>query len=157
MVALGSLGAWLLFAGPIYQAALELGERRFVRAGFETTARTVPRPSPVSPWWWLLPPVAYIMHRRRDGDYQSRVMAALTPDQRVEVIGFMNKATGWFIVGTGASMFALKETWELTELLGWGFAAFVALAIAAGLLSLLYTVVRMKMTARMLESESAAE
>ncbi|GGF34868.1 hypothetical protein [Subtercola lobariae] len=148
IITLGCLGAWLLFAGPIYQAAIELSEQTDVREQFEVVSKAIPQPARVSPWWWLLPPAAYIIHQRREKEYQKRVMSSFTDQQRAEVLGFMSKATGWIIVAAGAFLIALKETWELTQLLDWSFAVFAAITVVAGVLSVLHTVLRMRLTGR---------
>ena len=61
----GFLGAWLLVAGPIYQAAIELEEEDVEREVIAEASANVEAPPRVSPWWRLLPPVAYLLHRRR--------------------------------------------------------------------------------------------
>jgi hypothetical protein len=38
----------------------------------------------------------------------------------------MQKATGWFVVATGASLLAVKETWELAEHREWPHGVFAA-------------------------------
>jgi hypothetical protein len=149
IISLGSLGAWLLFAGPIYQAAIELSEQTSVREQFEEVSKAVAQPERISAWWWMLPPVAYLLHQRQQKDYQKRVMAEFTDQQRVEVLGFMSKATGWIIVAAGAFLIALKETWELTQLLDWSFAVFAGITVLAAILSVLHTVLRMRLTGRM--------
>lgn len=90
------LGGWLLVTGPVYQAALELGQEQIDRAGFEAAAKAVPRPVPLSRWWWLLPPVAYLIHRSRDNAYREAVMHTLTTEQRTQMVGFMNKASAGY-------------------------------------------------------------
>jgi hypothetical protein len=58
-------GAWLLVAGPLYQGSAELGQLDVDREGIQGKAAAAQaaqaRPSP---WWWLLPPVMYVLHRR---------------------------------------------------------------------------------------------
>ncbi|HEX3929817.1 MAG TPA: hypothetical protein VHW64_03885 [Nocardioides sp.] len=56
----GSLGAWPLVAGPVYQAAIELHEEEVDRDALLATKDAVPRPRPLSGWWWLLPPIAFL-------------------------------------------------------------------------------------------------
>jgi hypothetical protein len=63
----GYVGAWLLVAGPIYQAALELQEQDIERDRIQQVTAQVPAPAPVSAWWWLLPPVRYLLAQRRSG------------------------------------------------------------------------------------------
>ena len=56
---LGALGAWFLVAGPLFQAAVELREQEFDREEMEKATSSVQAPKSISPWWWLLPPVAW--------------------------------------------------------------------------------------------------
>ena len=131
----GFVGGWLLVAGPIYQAALELRNEELDRDGFGSTLSTVPEPPKVSSWWWLIPPVAYLKQRRRNGARRDAMMAALKPHQREQLVNFMNKATGWMIVGVGAFFIAIKETWELIEHLHWHPALFWILIVVMPLLA----------------------
>jgi len=129
----GFVGAWLLVAGPLLQAAIELRDEELDREGFESAMADLEPPPKISAWWWLLPPVAYVMNRRRNNAHQKAVYAVLAPEQRAQFVGFMNKARGWFSVAAGAFLIALKETWELVELYelpGWLYAvAIVVLSI----------------------------
>ena len=146
----GALGAWLLVAGPLYQASLELAEEEFDREGMQVATSGVPVPGRVSPWWWLLPPVAYVKTRRRSREHREAVMAALGPEQLEQTVNFMNKARGWFIVGAGAFFIALKETWEVTELLEWPVGVFVALVLLAFLAAVSNTVLSARRTHQLL-------
>ena len=47
----GFFGAWLLVAGPLYQAALELGEQNISREDMAGVQRNEPEARP-SGWWW---------------------------------------------------------------------------------------------------------
>jgi hypothetical protein len=112
----GFAGAWLLVAGPLFQAAVELRDEDLDRDQFERVKTDLPPQERISGWWWLLPPVAYYKSRKRNDRYQKAMMTALPPAAREQFVGFMNKATGWFTVAAGAFLIALKETWELVEL-----------------------------------------
>lgn len=112
----GFAGAWLLVAGPLFQAAVELRDEDFDSTGFDEVKGRVEAPPRISGWWWLLPPVAYFRNRRRSDAHRLAMMKELKPEQREQMVGFMNKATGWFTVAGGAFLIALKETWELAEL-----------------------------------------
>jgi hypothetical protein len=131
----GFVGAWLLVAGPLVQAALELRDENLDRDSLQSVSTDVPEPKPISNWWWLLPPVAYLKNRRRSQKYREQWMRAMTREQREQMVGFSNKATGWFFVAGGAFLIFMKEAWELTELyrlptfIYW--IVVVALAIAA--------------------------
>jgi hypothetical protein len=136
-------GAWLLVAGPLFQAAVELRDEDLDREQFELVKGDVPPQETISGWWWLLPPVAYVKNRRRNDRYQKAMMAALPAATREQFVGFMNKATGWFTVAGGAFLIALKETWELAELYELPLAIYVIAVVALSMLAVGNTVVRM--------------
>jgi hypothetical protein len=91
----GFLGAWLLVAGPIYQAAIELRDEEFRRSDLEEAAASVEPPPRVSAWWLLLPPVAYLLHRRRARMHGRAFMHALAPAQFEQLIHFRETASAW--------------------------------------------------------------
>lgn len=93
-------GAWLLVAGPLYQGSVELDELDVDREGIQGKAAAAQaaqaRPSA---WWWLLPPVMYVLHRRWNKALRQAVLAQLTQTQRAQMASYQSKATGWFTVG----------------------------------------------------------
>jgi hypothetical protein len=103
----GFLGAWLLFAGPIYQASLELRELEVQREDIEAATEGISQPPPVSAWWWLVPPVKYVFERRRNRAFRRDVMQALPPRELEGLITYLNKATGWLMVGAGGLLIAV--------------------------------------------------
>lgn len=136
-------GAWLLVAGPLFQAAVELRDEELDREQFEKAKGDVPPQETMSGWWWLLPPVAYYKSRKRNDRYQRAMMAALPAETRAQFVGFMNKATGWFTVAAGAFLIALKETWELVELYELPLAVYVVVVVVLVAVAVGNTVVRM--------------
>lgn len=138
----GFLGAWLLVAGPLFQAAVELDEQADRRSGVSRAAREVGDRPRVSPWWWLLPPVAYVKQYRRQRDYRRQVFDALTAEQVEGFVEFTSVATGWSMVAAGAFFIAVKETYEVTELYEWPLWTFVVLLVAMLALCAANTVVR---------------
>jgi len=153
----GYLGAWVLVAGPVYQAAVELGEVKVDRSAIRSLAGSVPRPEGVSPWWWLLPPVAYVLTSRRQAVWQQQVMAALSPQQRTEFLTYSNKAAGWFIVGAGAALIGVQQAAELVKTEHWPSLITILLVVLAAAAALAYTVRRMQLTERALHAEAATE
>jgi hypothetical protein len=111
----GFLGAWLLVAGPMFQGALELHEQDIDREALHEAAKSVPAPERFSMWWWLVPPVLYLLRHRDAARYREAMLAVLTPRQREKTVTFVNKATGWFMVAAGGTLLACKETWQLGE------------------------------------------
>jgi hypothetical protein len=119
----GFAGAWLLVAGPLYQGSLELRELDLDREGIEgvkASAVQAVRQGQPSAWWWLLPPVMYVLHRRRWNEaFRQATAAQLSDAQREQLTSFRNRATGWFTVATGAALLAAKETWQICAHYGW--------------------------------------
>lgn len=148
------LGAWLLVAGPVYQAAVELGEEQFERDEFERVQSSMPAPRRVSPWWWLLPPVAYLLQRRRGRAYRREFLQRVPKAQLEQFVSFTNKATGWLLVGAGAFLLAIRETWELREAADWPAWTFWLLLVGALLASVAYTVVKQQRAHEMLQAKN---
>jgi hypothetical protein len=115
------LGAWLLVVGPLYQGSVELGELDVDREGLEGIKATAVQAGQDKPsaWWWLLPPVMYVLHRRWSRAFRQASLARLTETQRQQLTSFTNKATGWFTVAAGGTLLAVGETWAITEYQRW--------------------------------------
>lgn len=111
----GVAGAWLLVAGAIYQASLELHKEQVADDRMAEVNASVPRPPSVSPWWWLLPPVRLYLDGQRRNRYRVAVLDSLTSDERATMVSFIDMGRGWFIVATGAFLIAMKETYELAD------------------------------------------
>jgi hypothetical protein len=139
----GFLGAWLLVAGPLFQAATELRDEDLDREQFEQVKTGIPDQERISGWWWLLPPVAYYKSRKRSDAYQKAVMAAMPASAREQFVGFMNKANGWFTVAAGAFLIALKETWELSEVYELPVAVYVIAVVVLSTVAVGNTVARL--------------
>ncbi|WP_375492808.1 hypothetical protein [uncultured Jatrophihabitans sp.] len=144
-------GAWLLVAGPIYQAAIELRDEDIERDDIAAAAHTVDRPARVSPWWWLLPPVHILLRRRRNRAYRREVFDQLTAAQVEAFVSFMNKATGWLFVAGGALLLAVNETWELREREEWPIAVFWVVLVVLAFACAANTAVRMQRGQRMID------
>ena len=143
-------GAWLLVAGPLYQGSAELAELDFDREGIQGTAAAVQaaqtRPSA---WWWLLPPVMYVLHRRWYKALRQAMLAQLTQTQREQMTRFQSKSTGWFTVAAGATLLATGETWQIIQHYRWPVWAFWLLAAVMLAAAVLTTTVLMIGEARM--------
>jgi hypothetical protein len=151
----GFLGAWLLVAGPLYQGALELSEEDVDREGMEASIAQLPRPEPPSPWWWLLPPVMYLIRRRRSNAFLQAALSRLTPAQRQQRAGFINKATGWFTVALGAALLATEQTWGVINRQHWPAWLFWLLIVVMLGASVLNTALRMNREPRAAGSDPA--
>jgi len=153
----GFLGAWLLVAGPLYQGAIELLEADIDRDAIEETTASLPRPDPPSPWWWLLPPVMYLIRHRRGQAYKRAALAQLTPAQREQFTSFLNKATGWFTVAIGATLLAIDQTWQVIDRYHWPMWLFGLLIAAMLGSSVLNTALRMNHGRRETSAAQPAE
>ena len=153
----GFFGGWLLVAGPLYQASIELDEEAFDREEWGAVEASIPKPERLSRWWWLLPPVAWAKQRTLSNAYQSAVLRALTPDQLEKSVSFTSKARGWFIVAGGASLIAAKETYELVHLLEWHIAVFWVLIVIMPVLCVANVIVSAKRKKEMLRREAGTD
>jgi hypothetical protein len=63
-----------------------------------------------SAWWWLVPPVMYMLHYRWTEAFRQATFAQLTQTRREQLTSLRNKATGWFTVAAGALLLAAGET-----------------------------------------------
>jgi hypothetical protein len=148
----GFVGAWLLVAGAIYQAALELQEQDVERERIEEVTSHVPAPDRLSAWWWLLPPVRYLLAQRRQQRWRRDMTAALTHEDLEALINLINKARGWLLVGAGGLLLAIKETWELHEHYECPQYVFWGLAVVAGLTAALNTVLSVRRSRHILDT-----
>jgi hypothetical protein len=158
----GFLGAWLLVAGSVYQAAVELGDEELEREDLEHLRSDVEHgadgaPPRIPAWWWLFPPVLYVKHRRRDKVMRTLMLARLTLEQTELVLDFVNKATGWVLVGLGGFLIASKETWELREHYEWPIWPFWLLIVCMAGLCLANAAVRMQRSQDIIEQRRAAQ
>jgi hypothetical protein len=147
----GFLGAWLLVAGPLHQARVELADEEFEREHFEPLMATLDPPPRLSIWWWLLPPLRLYLGHRRKEQWERKVWVAL-PDEDFEALNsFMSKARGWLLVGAGGLLIATKETWKLREHYEWPQAVFWILLVASALAAALNTVLSVRRTHHILD------
>jgi hypothetical protein len=148
----GFVGAWVLVAGPVYQGAVELGEVEVDREAIRSQAHSTAKPERLSPWWWLLPPAAYVKQTRMQSEWRQQVMASLTAEQRAQFLTYSNKAAGWFIVGAGAALIGVQQAIELVETLEWNGLIAIPLVAGAVTLGMAYTVRRLHLTQRALHA-----
>jgi hypothetical protein len=151
----GTIGAWLLVAGPMYQAAIELQEQAVDQEIFDQAESTVPPPPKISNWWWLLPPVAFAKQRKGQAEYRQAIMDVLGPEQMRQAITFLNKATGWILVAVGAFLLAVAESWNLTVEFGWAWWSFIIIVLVALAGCIFHTVARIRGTSAMMKKAEA--
>jgi hypothetical protein len=140
----GFVGAWLLVLGPLSQAIRELQEEEFEREAITRAASAVEAPAPVSPWWLLLPPVYFVLRRRRDHVYRGRVRAAMPAEDAQAFDHLRAVASAWFLVAAGASLIAVKETWSLRDEYAWAEWTFWALLVVMFVLAVLVIAARVR-------------
>lgn len=105
--------------GPLNQGIREVQEEEFERDALMRAVRQVEVPDPVSVWWLALPPVYVVLRRRRNHVYKHRVRDAMSPEDLQAFAHLRDVAGAWFLVAAGASLIAVKETWELVEVHQW--------------------------------------
>jgi hypothetical protein len=125
----GFLGAWLLVIGPLGQAVRELEEEEFERDSIGRAEQQIEKPPPVSAWWLLAAPVYFVLRRRRGRVYHDRIAVAMKPEEFEAFAHLRDVATAWAFVAAGASLIAVKETWELHEQYNWADWTFWALVV----------------------------
>lgn len=113
----GFIGAWLLVAGPLYQAVLELKDQDIEIERIRSARGSIAISPKVSVWWWLLPPIKVLLERRRSLTYRRAHFKALSAQDQAALIAFIDKATAWLFVALGGFSIAIKETFELAEAL----------------------------------------
>jgi hypothetical protein len=148
------LGGWLLVAGPIYQAALELRDEDVADERIRKAMADVTSPTKVSAWWWLVPPVKIILERQRATLHRARYMEALPDEDTKALIALIDKATGWVFVGTGGLCIALKYTYEWTHHLSLSLPLFWLIVIVALGLSLGHAVYRIVRSERLIDKHT---
>lgn len=150
----GFLGAWLLVAGSVYQAALELRDQDLAVEHLRTAGEKRHRPKHVSPWWWLLPPVKIMLEKSSKDAFRREYFNNLSKDDSAALLSFMNKATAWLYVGLGGFLIAAKETYELSEHLHIHIGIFFAVVFLLLLGALSNTAMRVRRSERILRSKS---
>jgi hypothetical protein len=140
----GFVGAWLLFAGPIYQAALELQDDDIEFDRIQAAGAKVPKPPRASSWLWLLLPIKLYLEFKRNKQHQRQVIMVLSKEDIEAFMSFRSKATAWLFVALGGFWIAVKETYELAHHEEWGGAVLLVVIAGMFLLSLLNLVARIK-------------
>jgi hypothetical protein len=133
-----------LVLGPLNQAIREVQEEEFERDSLALAERTIKAPPPVSLWWLFLVPVYIVLRRRRDRVYKQRIRDVMSPEDFKALAHLRDVAGAWFLVAAGASLIAVKETWELVEAYAWGTRSFWGLLAGMLALGTMVAVVRIK-------------
>ncbi|MFT4186832.1 MAG: hypothetical protein QM613_06370 [Micrococcaceae bacterium] len=148
------IGSWVLVAGPLYQGAMELGEFDINRDDFTNHIHQIDPPEHISPWWWLIPPLAYIKTKQIQNPWRKRFFASFNDAQREQFVSFSNKSTGWFMICIGASLIGIDSANSLTKAMEWSNLAMIPLIIFAAIMCVSFTVARLHRTKSMLQRYS---
>jgi hypothetical protein len=128
------VGSWLLVAGALLQAVLELREQGIDRGAVLTATGGIGRGPRPSSWWWLIPPVMLVRRRRRSRRFWQAAFAALPEEDVAQIEGIRPRTYGWSLVTLGGACLATSETWRLAEHFDWPLWLFlVILVLLAGL------------------------
>jgi hypothetical protein len=153
----GFAGSWLLVAGPIYQAAIELAAEDIERDAMQAAYENAEAPESPSAWWWLLPPVGYVRWLRARRQHRQAALQLFTPLQMEQFVRFGNKATAWTYIAGGAFLVALAETWELREIYRWPIPVYVVVVAIMFALCAANTARRLKQTRELLPEAAASK
>lgn len=105
----GFLGAWLLVAGPLDQAVREIEEQGFEQERLEEAKTRVEAPPSVSRWWLLVPPVWWLLDRRRDSIYRHMIGAAMEDEDLLAFLAVKDVLNAWLYVAVGAALPAVED------------------------------------------------
>ena len=150
----GFFGAWLLFAGPVYQAAFELRDQPVDRDAIASATAQTDTPPPVSAWWWLVPPIGYWLTRRRARSARTVVLHALDQSVLQQLVQFTDKAAGWLLIAAGAFLYGVQDTVSLSLLYRWPAPVMWVLVVLMPVLGASYTVFRRGRSQRVLGHSS---
>lgn len=153
----GFVGAWLLVAGAIYQAFLELRNDQMAEGRMAALTAAVPLLPRVSPWWWLLPPVRLVLDTRRRNRIRETFLTSLSSLDRETLVTFISKARGWVIVATGGLLIAMEATYSLIEHLGYGTLCYWLAVMGSLALCVLNTILYRATLERSLRPDEDAE
>lgn len=141
---LGFSGAWLLFAGPIYQGALELQDENIEFDRLRAASSKVEKPASASILWWFIPPVKLHLEYRRRREYEKRILDILTKEDLEAFISYRSKASAWMFVALGGFCIAVNETYALTQRLAWNRAALLGVVVIMLLVSITNLIYRIR-------------
>lgn len=114
------IGSWLLFAGPIYQAALELQDEDIELRRLMAAQSKIPKPTYASVWWWFFPPVKIYLDSTSRRDYRTNYIKSLSEQDIQALVSFKSKATAWLYVALGGYCLTIRATYELCHYYRWG-------------------------------------
>lgn len=138
------VGSWLLFAGPIYQAALELSDENLEIDKIRLPRESAGLPPRISVYWWFLPPIKLYLEQRRSSQYRKYLFQTMDTKDAESLMSFLNKATGWLLVAIGGLFIATKETYELSKYYEISPVVFTLVILIMALISISFTVINLR-------------
>ena len=84
---------------------------------------------------WLVPPVRMVLMRAHVERAQAAFFESLSAAEYATLVGYVNKAAGWQLVGLGGFLVALQQTHQLAHEHATGEWLFVGLVVAGVVLS----------------------
>ncbi|WP_125766754.1 hypothetical protein [Lapidilactobacillus wuchangensis] len=134
------VGVWLLFVFPLYQGVLEVLEQQQIISRFTEANAKYP---PVSPWYWLIPPLKVIKEKHRG----IRILhdSIGSQEEYHQIFQFLNKAVAWCYIALAGMLNGFVATRELLRAFSWSvnplsMVALNILIIALGMLYVYYRV-----------------
>ena len=114
----GFAGVWLLFAGPLFQANVELDAEAEAMNRMREAGTSGPRPTR-SRWWWLFPPARAFQVAEQRRVKEQAIIEAMLPEDQDSVKRYLRTARGWMLVGLGAWLIAVHHTFGFGQERGW--------------------------------------
>jgi hypothetical protein len=153
---IGFIGGWLLFAGSMFQAWVELARegRHLDRASL---FNDMPPVEPASSWWWLFPPAKLLIDRHRRDAAREKLLHALPPEALETIVSFKNAAAAWQFVAVGGICLALKETYDLGQMLDWNPLLYVLVVALMLFLSIGHVLLRKRRSTEMVRASTQIE
>ncbi len=142
------IGAWLLFAGPIYQAALELQDEDIEIDRIRLAGAKIKKAAQVSLWWWLLPPAKIYMERKRSHKYWARYIKTLPNNEVEALVSYRSKANAWLFITVGGFCIAISQSYGLAKENDWNNYILAALIVVMFVLSILNLITRLRRAKR---------
>lgn len=152
MTCLEFIGAWLLFAGPIYQAALELQDEDIEIDRVKLTGAKIKKAAQVSLWWWLLPPAKIYMERKRSHKYWTRYIKTLPSNEVEALVSYRSKANAWLFITVGGFFIAISQSYSLAKEEDWNNYLLALIIIFMFFLSILNLVTRLRRARKIVNS-----
>jgi hypothetical protein len=146
------IGSWLLFAGPIYQAALELQDEDIELDRIRSTGDVLRKEAHISGWLWVVPPYALYKRSKNKKIFMQKYLNSLTQVDIEQLISFRSKATAWMLVAIGGFCIASNETYILMHDIHWSIFVFILIVLAMLIASIAHLIYRIKQDHKLIKA-----